>query len=95
MVAELWDDWNHLGVMAARRGCLALVVWGASVCLEGSLCCTTGVSLAGPVKAGMASVLLPTAEGAGVEGFPQLRGCSAAETGGCCRLWSPAGKFGI
>lgn len=34
MVAELWGDWNRLGVTAAQRGCLVTAVWGG-VCLPG------------------------------------------------------------
>ena len=60
-----------------------LAAWGlqagaASVCWEGSPCCSTGEP-GGTVK-GRASAVLPTAEWVGAEGSP-APGCSAAETG--------------
>lgn len=60
-----------------------LATWGlqagaASVCWEGSSCCSTGEP-GGTVK-GLASAVLPTADGAGAKGSP-APGRSAVETG--------------
>lgn len=40
--AELWDDWNRVGVTAVQRGCLAAVVWARRSAWRGARAAAPG-----------------------------------------------------